>query len=118
VFWLGGECYALDVGHVGGADLGRDRDQRPALAPERARALQLRGTAIAIVDLSTTLELGPSHERKQRKSVLVLRFDDGLTVGAPIDGVEAIVAYDDEQFAPPRPRASTRPCKASSTSVT
>jgi purine-binding chemotaxis protein CheW len=100
VFWLASECYALEVEHVGEIISVDDVTGVPLSSPSVLGLSNLRGTALALVDLAGVLSLGAAHERRPRKTVLVLRFDDGLIVGTPIDGVEAIVAHDEERFTP------------------
>ncbi|MCK6445541.1 MAG: chemotaxis protein CheW [Planctomycetes bacterium] len=96
-FRLAGECYALEVGHVGEIITVDEVTTVPLAPPGVVGLFNLRGTALTIVDLASVLALGGKHERRPRKSVLVLRFDDGLSVGTPIDGVHAIVPYDESR---------------------
>jgi chemotaxis signal transduction protein len=93
-FWLGAECFALDVALVG--EVVTVDDVVPvALAPEPVLGLfNLRGTPVALVDLAAVLEISPGVRPEQgadkRRSALVLRPDDVLAA-VLIDRMEIVL---------------------------
>ena len=96
VFWLGGASYALDVAYVGEIVAGPAIMAVPKTPPGVLGMCNLRGTALAILDLCTVLDLprGDAGAGTQKQfSVLVLRARQ-MTAGVKIDKAEAVYRFD------------------------
>ncbi len=95
VFRLAGAHYGIDVSCVGEVII-VDSVTKVPMAPAGVVGMtNLRGIALAVVDLAEVLGLPQAGERHEAGAtpVLVLRFASGMTVGTRIDRVESIVAY-------------------------
>lgn len=101
VFWLGGKPYALDVVYV--AEVVATAALTPVpLTPSTVLGMQnLRGTALAIVDLARILGLPAQehHRGDQALMVLVLRLQ-GRLVGVRIDRVQAVYEFEKDKLKP------------------
>jgi chemotaxis signal transduction protein len=103
-FWLGAECFGLDVSLVGEV-VNVDAVLPVPLAPAPLLGLfNLRGTAVALVDLAQVLALGgaplPRPEPNGPRCALVLRTGE-LVAAAWIDRMEAVISPDRATFAHP-----------------
>lgn len=98
-FWIGDTCYALDTDLVGEVVNVEDIVVVP-LAPAGVLGLfNLRGTPVALVDLSTVLQLPHARQRSETRTALVLRKTTVL--GALIiDRMEAVVPVGQGNFSP------------------
>lgn len=104
-FWLQGELYALDVHQVGEVFL-PDRIRPVPLAPDPVIGIcNLRGTALAVVDLCTVLDL-PRRNADDAQSdtgqLLVLQCGS-TSFGARIDRVEGVFPFDRDRWRPGAP---------------
>jgi purine-binding chemotaxis protein CheW len=100
VFWLGPRCYALDTRLVGEV-VNVERVTPVPMAPSAVLGLfNLRGVPVALVDLSSVLEVqdAPVGDLEGR-SALVIRTG-GLMAGVLIDRMEAVVTVGRGRYTP------------------
>ena len=92
-FYMGGEYYALDVSCVGEVFVMSGITAVPMAPPEVLGLINLRGRALAVVDLGKVLGLGlpPAQRDDAEGTALVLRAGT-VEFCVRIDSVEAVVA--------------------------
>jgi chemotaxis signal transduction protein len=91
VFWLASGCYAIEatlVGEIADIDAVTALPRCPAAILGLAN---LRGRALAVIDLEQVLGIDAPSPQRAAARVLVLRLP-GLSAGAPIQRVEGILA--------------------------
>jgi purine-binding chemotaxis protein CheW len=115
-FWLGEQCYGLETALVGEV-MTVDALAPVPLAPAPVRGLfNLRGTPVALLDLSRVLELPdpmPVEEPRPGKPLvsLVLRTER-LLVGLLIRRMEMVITRGRGTFSPPEAGAAEHPIVA------
>jgi chemotaxis signal transduction protein len=115
-FWLGEHCYGLETALVGEV-MTVDALAPVPLAPAPVRGLfNLRGTPVALLDLSRVLELPelmPVEEPRPGKPLvaLVLR-NQRLLVGLLIRRMEMVIPRGRGTFSPPGVSAAEHPIVA------
>jgi purine-binding chemotaxis protein CheW len=67
----------------------------PGMTPPLAGVLDLRGTALPVLDLRIGSATAPATGADARGDVLVLEGDDGQMVGVAVDKVRAVVEQDE-----------------------
>jgi purine-binding chemotaxis protein CheW len=67
----------------------------PGMTPPLAGVLDLRGTALPVLDLRIGSASAPATGADARGDVLVLEGDDGQMVGVAVDKVRAVVEQDE-----------------------
>ncbi len=100
VFWIGAECYALDVAFVSEAVTIPGVRSVPGTPRELLGMHNLRGTALAVADLADVLELPRTEfnrpSAREQMTVLILSptlMHAGLRIGR----VDSIVPYPVDQ---------------------
>jgi purine-binding chemotaxis protein CheW len=99
-FRIGGQLFALDVGAVGEV-LHVDRVVRVPLAPPGVLGLtNLRGAAVAIVDLAAVLglELGPAEPAAAGQATALVFNLQGMRFAAAIDAVESVFPIHSDEI--------------------
>jgi len=115
-FWLGEQCYGLETALVGEV-MTVDALAPVPMAPAPVRGLfNLRGTPVALLDLSRVLELPelmPVEEPRPGKPLvaLVLRTER-LLVGLLIRRMEMVITRGRGSFSPPGVSAAEHPIVA------
>ncbi len=95
-FWLGGRCYGLDVGLVGGVVQVEGVVPVPRAAATVLGLFNLRGAAVPLVDLALVLDLPAAVEGAvvtAGRSALALSVG-GMRLAAPIDRMEGVFKLD------------------------
>ena len=117
-FWLGENCYGLETSLVGEVMTVESIAPVP-LAPAAVRGLfNLRGTPVALVDLSTVLELPATagiaveEARPGRPLVALVLRTDRLLVGLLIRRMEMVITRGRGRFIPPEPSGAEHPAVA------
>ena len=99
VFWLAGSCYALDVAFVGEVLASPPITRIPRSPSSVLGMCNVRGTALAIVDLSVVLDLPQRDSAPLGKQYSVLVFRSrSMLAGGRIDRAEAVYRFDDLNF--------------------
>ena len=95
-FWLGSDCYGLDIRLVGEI-VSVDRITEVPLASAVTRGLfNLRGTPVALLDFAQLLSLPTAPVDDARKGVIALVLRSGNTECAlTIDRMETVVTAED-----------------------
>jgi chemotaxis signal transduction protein len=101
VFWLGGERYALDAVLVGEVISVSSLLPVPVTPPWLLGLCNLRGVALAVIDLARVLDLPlpPAAPAGESLPVLILRAD-GVSAGIRIERIEAVYPFEAAQHAP------------------
>lgn len=92
-FWVGPRCYAFDIALVGEV-VNVDQILEVPLAPPGVIGLfSLRGTPVALLDLTVILELSDQVARREGRaaSALVLTGPTGVVGAILVDRVEGVV---------------------------
>ena len=115
-FWLGEQCYGLETALVGEV-MTVDAIAPVPMAPAPVRGLfNLRGTPVALVDLSRVLELpdaAPIEDpRPGRPLVAMVVRTEALLVGLLIRRMEMVITRGRGVFSPPEPSAAEHPVVA------
>jgi purine-binding chemotaxis protein CheW len=95
-FWLGARHFGLDVSLVGEVVTLDTIASVPASPPAVRGLFNLRGTPVALLDLSVVLDL-EAAKSEGSTTALVLRNDE-LLLGLVIDRMEAVTASDRGTF--------------------
>jgi purine-binding chemotaxis protein CheW len=115
-FWLGEQCYGLETTMVGEV-MTVDAVAPVPLAPAPVRGLfNLRGTPVALVDLSRVLELPdlmPVEEpRPGRPLVALVLRTETMLVGLLIRRMEMVITRGRGTFSPPEATGAEHPVVA------
>jgi purine-binding chemotaxis protein CheW len=121
IFWLGNQCYGLESSLVGEVFVVEGCVPVPTAPPPVLGLFNLRGQAVALVDLARVLELpiapvGPGgwggiDERDRSLLALVVRTA-ALTVGLHIRKMEVVVPAGRGLYTPPDAGAREHPVVA------
>lgn len=98
-FWLGSKCFALDTKLVGEVVTVEAVTPVPKSHAAVLGLFNLRGTPVALVDLSAVLELSEAAAAKEVRTALVLK-SGGLMAAALIDRMEAVIPVGRGRFSP------------------
>jgi chemotaxis signal transduction protein len=100
VFWLGGQRYALDAVLVGEVIAVPSLLPVPVTPPWLLGLCNLRGVALAVVDLGRVLDMPAAAAAPSAGAglpVLVLRAD-GVSAGIRIERIEAVYRFETAKF--------------------
>jgi purine-binding chemotaxis protein CheW len=102
-FRLGDELFAIDVAHVREVLELSSVTRLPLAPPHLLGVVNVRGSAVAVVDLRSKFGLPPvAHTVQSRIIVVELELDGELVVlGGLADSVEDVVELDPNEIAPP-----------------
>jgi chemotaxis signal transduction protein len=91
-FWVGTQCFALEIGLVGELVAVDATLPVPLTRPEVIGLLNLRGTPLALVDGSMLLEVpAPAHPERRGRWALVLRAA-GMVAALLIDQMDGVLS--------------------------
>jgi purine-binding chemotaxis protein CheW len=96
-FWLGARHFGLDVSLVGEVVTLDKIAPVPASPPAVRGLFNLRGSPVALLDLSVVLDLETAKSEGGATIALVVRHDE-LLLGLVIDRMEAVTAIDRGAF--------------------
>lgn len=93
-FWMGNQCYGLDIGLVGGVISMESVTHVPGTPSTILGLCNLRGVPLALVNLAAVLRLddsgsGEAFSNIEHKNALIVQ-GEGVKAGAVIDRVEAV----------------------------
>lgn len=98
VFALGGRTYALDVAYVAEVIAIESVTSVPLVPHEIIGMHNLRGSALAIVDLANVLEIGGVSERGRTGLTAIVVSLAGKRVGAKVDRVLAVYPFEKDKL--------------------
>src|SRR5215471_4894011 len=116
VFWLGNHCYGIVASLVGEVFMVESCAPVPIAPPSVIGVFNLRGTPVALVDLSSVLELPgaqPVTEERAGANTMALVLRTGtLLVAAQIRKMEVVVPAGRALYSPPDQSAGEHPVVA------
>lgn len=119
IFWLGNQCYGLQSSLVGEVFIVEGCLPVPIAPPPVIGLFNLRGAAVALVDLAQVLELsiapsapGAIDSRADRGLLALVLRTEGLTVGLHIRKMEVVVPAGRALYTPPDGGAGEHPVVA------
>src|SRR5215471_2488352 len=116
VFWLGNHCYGIVASLVGEVFVVDSCAPVPIAPPAVIGVFNLRGTPVALVDLSHVLELpgaAPATEERSAGNIMALVLRTGaIQVAAQIRKMEVVVPAGRALYSPPDESAGEHPVVA------